>query len=273
MGRETHHLTAKQDLSKRGVRDILGAVGSIAERRAHLRPDGRANDELRQAVLTPRYLDHNPASVLIQMGKTWVLCVASVVEEVPVWLRGQAQGWVTAEYGLLPASTHTRTKRESRTGGIRGRTHEIQRMIGRSLRAALDLRRLGERTITIDCDVIQADGGTRTAAVTGGYVALALAVTSLVQSGAVHRNVWRAPVAATSVGVVNGQPLLDLCYQEDSRAEVDINVVMNARGRYIEVQGTAEGQPFERAMLDDLLDLAEGGIAQLLAMQKQALAD
>ncbi len=238
----------------------------------NLRPDGRANDQLRPAVLTPHYLDNNPASVLMQMGKTWVLCVASVAEEVPFWLRGQAQGWVTAEYGLLPASTHTRTQRESRTGRIRGRTHEIQRMIGRSLRAALDLRKLGERTITIDCDVIQADGGTRTAAVTGGYVALALALTPLVQAGAVHRNVWRAPVAAISVGVVNGQPLLDLCYQEDSRAEVDINVVMNARGHYIEVQGTAEGQPFERALLDGLLDLAEGGIAQLLPVQKQALA-
>jgi ribonuclease PH len=237
-----------------------------------LRPDGRTNDQLRPVVLTPHYLDHNPASVLIEMGKTWVLCVASVAEEVPVWLRGQAQGWVTAEYGLLPASTHTRTRRESRTGRVRGRTHEIQRMIGRSLRAALDLRRLGERTITIDCDVIQADGGTRTAAVTGGYVALAVALTSLVESGTVHRNVWRAPLAAISVGVVDGEPLLDLCYQEDSRAEADINVVMNARGHYIEVQGTAEGQPFQRAMLDGLLDLAERGIAQLLAAQNQALA-
>jgi ribonuclease PH len=237
-----------------------------------LRPDGRANDELRPVVLTLHYLDHTPASVFVQVGKTWVLCVASVAEEVPPWLRGQAQGWVTAEYGLLPASTHARTRREAGTGRIRGRTHEIQRMIGRSLRAALDLRKLGDRTITIDCDVIQADGGTRTAAVTGGYVALALAVNELIKAGAVHRNVWRGPVAAVSVGVVQGETLLDLSYSEDSQAEVDLNVVMNARGRYVEVQGTAEGQPFERAVMDRLLNLAEKGITELLAAQKEALA-
>jgi len=237
-----------------------------------VRPDGRANDELRPVVLTPHYLDHTPASVFVQMGKTWVLCTASVAEEVPHWLKGQAQGWVTAEYSLLPASTHTRTPRESTTGRIKGRTHEIQRMIGRSLRAALDLRKLGERMITIDCDVIQADGGTRTAAVTGGYVALALALSELVKAGAVHRSVWRAPVAAVSVGVVQGETLLDLCYQEDSQAEVDLNVVMNARGQYVEVQGTAEGCPFERAIVDELLDLAEKGIKELLAVQKKALA-
>jgi len=237
-----------------------------------VRTDGRANDELRPVILTPHYLEHNPASVFVQMGKTWVLCVASVAEEVPRWLRGQAQGWVTAEYGLLPASTHTRTRREAAAGRIKGRTHEIQRMIGRSLRAALDLRKLGDHTITIDCDVIQADGGTRTAAVTGGYVALALAVGDLVKAGAVHRSVWRAPVAAASVGVVQGEMLLDLCYEEDSQAEVDLNVVMNARSRYVEVQGTAEGRPFERAVMDDLLNLAEKGIKELLAVQKEALA-
>lgn len=237
-----------------------------------MRTDGRANDELRPVILTPHYLEHNPASVFVQMGKTWVLCVASVAEEVPRWLRGQAQGWVTAEYGLLPASTHTRTRREAAAGRIKGRTHEIQRMIGRSLRAALDLRKLGDHTITIDCDVIQADGGTRTAAVTGGYVALALAVGDLVKAGAVHRSVWRAPVAAASVGVVQGEMLLDLCYEEDSQAEVDLNVVMNARSRYVEVQGTAEGRPFERAVMDDLLNLAEKGIKELLAVQKEALA-
>jgi ribonuclease PH len=236
-----------------------------------LRPNGRANDELRPVVLTPHYLDHTPASVFMQTGRTWVLCVASVAEEVPPWLRGQAQGWVTAEYGLLPASTHIRTRRESSTGRIKGRTHEIQRMIGRSLRAALDLRKLGERTITIDCDVIQADGGTRTAAVTGGYVALALVVNELLKAGTVHRSVWRAPVAAVSVGVVQGEPLLDLCYQEDSQAEVDLNVVMNARGQFVELQGTAEGQAFERAVIDRLLDLAEKGIKELLAAQKEAL--
>jgi ribonuclease PH len=237
-----------------------------------VRPNGRANDELRPVVLTVHYLDHNPASVLVQMGKTRVLCVASVADELPPWLKGQAQGWVTAEYGLLPTSTHTRTRRESTTGRLRGRTHEIQRMIGRSLRSALDLRKLGERTITIDCDVIQADGGTRTAAVTGGYVALACAVDNLVSSRVVHRNVWRAPVAAVSVGVVQGEMLLDLCYREDSQAEVDLNVVMDARGRYVEVQGTAEGRPFNRAAMDQLLDLAEKGIQELLEAQRKVLA-
>lgn len=237
-----------------------------------MRLDGRANDELRPVVITPRYLDQNPASVLVQMGRTWVLCTASVADDVPFWLRNQVQGWVTAEYGLLPAATHVRTPREARQGRIRGRTHEIQRMIGRSLRAALDLRKLGERTITIDCDVIQADGGTRTAAVTGGYVALALALNALVESGAVHRNVWSAPVAAVSVGIVQGESVLDLSYEEDSRAEVDLNVVMNARARFVEVQGTAEGQPFQRARMNELLDLAEKGINELLAVQKQVLA-
>jgi ribonuclease PH len=223
--------------------------------------------------MTPRYLDHNSASVFMEMGGTWVLCVASVAEEVPAWLRGQGQGWVTAEYGLLPASTHTRTPREARTGRIRGRTHEIQRLIGRSLRAAVDLRQLGERTISVDCDVIQADGGTRTAAVTGGYVALAQALNQLVSAGAVQRGVLRAPVAAVSVGVVRGEPLLDLCYREDSRADVDVNVVMNAQGRFIEVQGTAEGEPFERRTMDRLLELAALGIKQLLTVQQQTLSD
>ena len=237
-----------------------------------MRTDGRANDQLRPLVFTPRYLQHNPASVLVQMGKTWVLCVASVADEVPHWLKGQAQGWVTAEYGMLPASTHTRTARESATGKVQGRTQEIQRLIGRSLRASLDLRKLGERTITVDCDVIQADGGTRTAAVTGGYVALALAVNALVEARLAHRGVWRAAVAAVSVGVVQREPMLDLCYAEDSQAEVDFNVVMNARGQFIEVQGTAEGQPFERATMDQLLNLADKGVKELLAAQKAALA-
>jgi ribonuclease PH len=237
-----------------------------------LRTDGRPNDALRPTTFTTHYLDHNPASVLIEMGKTRVLCVASVAEEVPHWLKGQAQGWVTAEYGLLPASTHTRTQREAATGRVQGRTQEIQRLIGRSLRAAVDLRKLGERTITVDCDVIQADGGTRTASITGGYVALALALNALVQATAVHRSVWRAPVAAVSAGVVQGQAVLDLCYAEDSKAEVDLNVVMNACGQYIEIQGTAEGQPFARAAMDELLNLAEKGIKELLAAQKQALA-
>jgi ribonuclease PH len=237
-----------------------------------MRPDGRSNDQLRPVVFTPHYLQHNPASVLVQMGKTWVLCVASVADEVPHWLKGQAQGWVTAEYGMLPASTHTRTAREAATGKVQGRTQEIQRLIGRSLRASLDLRKLGERTITVDCDVLQADGGTRTASITGGYVALALAVNALVDARTAHRNVWRSAVAAVSVGVVQGEPMLDLCYSEDSQAGVDFNVVMNARGQFIEVQGTAEGQPFERATMDQLLALADKGIQELLAAQKMALA-
>ncbi len=237
-----------------------------------MRTDGRSNDQLRPVVFTPHYLQHNPASVLVQMGKTWVLCVASVADDVPHWLKGQAQGWVTAEYGMLPASTHTRRARESATGKVEGRTQEIQRLIGRSLRASLDLRKLGERTITVDCDVLQADGGTRTASITGGYVALALAVNALVDARTAHRNVWRGAVAAVSVGVVQGEPMLDLCYSEDSQAGVDFNVVMNARGQFIEVQGTAEGQPFERATLDQLLNLAGKGIQELLAAQKTALA-
>jgi ribonuclease PH len=226
---------------------------------------------MRPVVLTTGYLEHNPASVLARMGSTWVLCVASVAEEVPPWLRNQAQGWVTAEYSLLPASTHTRTARESRIGQVKGRTYEIQRLIGRSLRAAIDLRKLGERTITVDCDVIQADGGTRSAAVTGSYVALALALKGLIQSGAVHRNVWRAPVAAVSAGIVQSEPLLDLCYAEDARAEVDLNVVMNGQGQFVEVQGTAEGKPFDQDVLMALLNLARKGIAELLAVQKAAL--
>jgi len=237
-----------------------------------LRPDGRARDELRPVCLRPGYLTHNPASVLIEMGQTQVLCAATVEDQVPGWLRGQSRGWVTAEYGLLPTSTRTRTPRESHTGRIKGRTREIERMIGRSLRAALNLEKLGERTITVDCDVIQADGGTRTASVTGGYVALAISLTRLVQSGAVHRNVWQAPVAAVSVGIVQGEALLDLCYEEDAQAETDLNVVMNAQGRYIEVQGTAEGRPFDRGSLERLLDLADIGIESLLAAQKTALA-
>ena len=238
-----------------------------------MRPDGRADDQLRPVVFTPHYLDHNPASVLVQVGKTRVLCVATVTEEVPFWLRNQAQGWLTAEYGLLPASTHTRTQRETGPAGVKGRTQEIQRLIGRSLRAALDRRKLGERTITIDCDVIQADGGTRTAAITGGYVALSLAVNKLIQDGLVRRDVWRPAVAAVSVGVVQGESMLDLCYQEDSRAEVDCNVVLNARGQFIEVQGTAEGHAFRRHEFDALLNLAVAGIGELCALQAQSLLD
>jgi ribonuclease PH len=237
-----------------------------------VRPDGRANDQLRPVTFATHYLDHNPASVLVKMGKTWVLCAATVAEEVPRWLKGQAQGWITAEYGMLPAATNTRTPREASLGKVQGRTQEIQRLVGRSLRAAVDLRKLDERTITIDCDVIQADGGTRTAAITGGYVALALALHPMILAGQARRDLWRGAVAAVSVGVVQGEGCLDLCYQEDSQAEVDFNVVMNARGHYVEVQGTAEGRTFDRAMLDSLLNLADKGIKELLAAQKAALA-
>jgi ribonuclease PH len=222
-------------------------------------------------TFTTHYLDHNPASVLLKMGHTWVLCTASVAEEVPRWLKGQAQGWVTAEYGMLPGSTHSRTPREATVGRVRSRTQEIQRLIGRSLRASVDLAKVGERTVTIDCDVLQADGGTRTAAITGGYAALVLALRPLIAAGQVRRDIWRGAVAAVSVGVVQDELLLDLCYREDSQAQIDMNVVMNARGHYVEVQGTAEGRTCGRATLDSLLNLAETGIQDLLAMQRTVL--
>ena len=236
------------------------------------RVDGRTTDELRPIVFTPHYVAYPEGSVLIAMGQTQVLCNVTVEEGMPGWMRAQGAtgGWITAEYALLPRSTHRRTPRE--TSGLRGRTQEIRRLIGRSLRAAVDLEKLGERTCIVDCDVIQADGGTRTAAITGGYVALAIALRKLIQGGLLPADVLKTAVAAVSVGVVGGQPVLDLCYEEDSIAEVDVNVVMNAAGEFIEVQGTAEGAPFSRAMLDDLLNLAHEGIGQLLTLQ-QALLD
>jgi ribonuclease PH len=205
------------------------------------------------------------------MGATKVLCNVTVEESVPGWMRAQGieGGWVTAEYALLPRSTHYRTPRE--TSGLRGRTQEIRRLIGRSLRGAVNLESLGERTCIVDCDVIQADGGTRTAAVTGGYVALAIALGKLIRGGLLPAEVLETAVAAVSVGVVGDRPVLDLCYEEDSIAEVDVNVVMNAAGEFIEVQGTAEGAPFSRARLDELLDLAQGGIGRLLAIQQAVL--
>ena len=236
------------------------------------RVDGRANDEMRQVVMRPGYLDYAEGSVLIEMGGTRVLCAASVEESVPPWRTGSGCGWVTAEYALLPRSTHTRTRRESVAGHIGGRTHEISRLIGRSLRAAFDLLLLGERTITVDCDVIQADGGTRTASVTGAYVAVAIALSRLIEGGQAPLGALRYPVAAISVGMLDGVPLLDLCYAEDSRADVDINVVMVKGGRLVEVQGTAEGQPFSRSDLDDMLDLADLGIRNLLEQQARVLA-
>ena len=234
-----------------------------------MRPDGRAFDELRQVNITTGYVCHPEGSALIEMGDTRVLCNATVEDKVPAWLKDKGQGWVTAEYAMLPRSTHTRTARETR--GFRARTQEIRRLIGRALRASVDLTQLGERNIIVDCDVIQADGGTRTAAITGGYVALVLAIRRLMGDGLVEPTVFLPAVAAVSVGVVNGDPLLDLAYSEDSSAEVDFNVVLNATGHFVEVQGTAEGHPFPRATLDELLALAEEGIGQMLAVQAEAL--
>jgi ribonuclease PH len=217
------------------------------------------------------YLDYAEGSVLISMGSTRVLCAASVEERVPRWMRGTGRGWITAEYALMPRSTQSRTQRESVRGRIKGRTHEISRLIGRSLRAAFDLDLLGERMIIVDCDVIQADGGTRTASVTGGYVALALAIGELVRNKLVPSGIFEQAIAAISVGIVDGQPLLDLDYEEDSRADADVNVVMDADGRLIEIQGTAEGAAFSRTELDQLLDLADKGIRELLQYQQEAI--
>ncbi len=234
------------------------------------RPDGRRPDELRPVSIEVGTVIHAEGSALIRMGRTVVLCNATVQEDVPPWLRGQGKGWVTAEYALLPRSTHVRTPRER--SGPRGRTQEIQRLIGRALRASVDLEALGERQIIIDTDVIQADGGTRTAAITGGYVALVLALRKLVEAGEVSARVFRPAVAAVSVGVVEGTPLLDLCYEEDVRAQVDMNVVMNAVGHFVEIQGTAEGMTFPRETLDELLDLAWKGIRELLQIQQEVIA-
>ena len=235
------------------------------------RVDGRAPDELRPVRISPHYLDHAEGSALIEFGKTRVLCAASVVEEQPPHLRNTDQGWITAEYAMLPRSTHTRTPRESTRGRVGGRTHEIQRLIGRSLRMTVDLSKLGPRTLCVDCDVIQADGGTRTASITGAYVAIALAVRKLLAAQTLRANPLRTGVAAVSVGIVNGEPALDLNYAEDSRADVDFNVVMTADGKLVEVQGTAEHGAFTRAAMDQLLDLAEHGIQQLQGMQEEVI--
>ncbi|MFW6115816.1 MAG: ribonuclease PH [Chloroflexota bacterium] len=233
------------------------------------RPDGRRADQLRPITFTLDYVEYPEGSVLIQMGSTWVLCNASVEEQVPEWLRGKGTGWLTASYALLPRSTHTRTRRE--TEGIGGRTQEIRRLIGRSLRAAVDLELLGERLLIVDCDVLQADGGTRTAAVSGGYVAVALALRDLAERGLVAPDALKVPVAAVSVGIIEGEVRLDLCYAEDRDAEVDLNVATTADGRLIEVQGTAEGEPFSRQALGQMLDLAEVGTERIIQLQRQAL--
>jgi ribonuclease PH len=235
------------------------------------RPDGRADNELRPVTITRSWLDHAEGSVLVEFGRTRVLCAASVTEGVPRWRKGSGLGWVTAEYAMLPRATHTRSDRESVKGRIGGRTHEISRLVGRSLRAAIDYKALGENTIVIDCDVLQADGGTRTAAITGAYVALADAVTWLRGRGALAGEPLVASVAAVSVGIIAGVPRLDLCYDEDVTAETDMNVVCTGDGRFVEVQGTAEGAPFDRSELDALLDLATKGCADLTALQEAAL--
>ncbi len=237
------------------------------------RTDDRALDELRAIRITPNFLPHAEGSALIEMGNTRVICAASVEDKLPPHLRNQrTEGWVTAEYGMLPRATHTRTQRELGRGGPSGRTHEIQRLIGRSLRAISNRRALGERTITLDCDVLQADGGTRTAAITGAYVALAIACKHLMTEKKIAKSPIVTEVAAISVGIVDGLPLLDLKYDEDSRAEVDMNIVCTGDGRFIEVQGTAEGSPFSREQMDDLLALAKKGIAELVVHQRQAIA-
>ncbi len=237
------------------------------------RKDGRANTQMRPLTITPDYLEHPAGSVLIEMGRTKVICTASLEEGVPGFLKGKGRGWVTAEYGMLPGSTNTRVDREAARGKVGGRTMEIQRLIGRSLRAVVDFEALGERTIQLDCDVIQADGGTRTASITGAWVAFALACKRLLADGAIERTPLKDQVVAVSVGVVGGIPMLDLCYEEDSRADVDMNVVMTGDGRYIEVQGTAEGEPFERDVLTQLNDLAEAGNRDLASAQCKIVDD
>ncbi len=236
-----------------------------------MRPSGRATHELRAVRIHRHYTRHAEGSVLVEFGDTRVLCTASVEEKVPPFLRGQGQGWVTAEYGMLPRSTHTRSDREAARGKQSGRTQEIQRLIGRSLRSVVDLTALGERSVQLDCDVIQADGGTRTASITGAFVALHDALSGLVDRGLLSRVPVSDFIAAVSVGVYEGMPVLDLDYAEDSQCETDMNVVMTGRGHLVEVQGTAEGAPFSRRELDAMLDLAEAGIGQLIAHQRSAL--
>lgn len=237
-----------------------------------MRSDGRRPNELRPVSLTPGYIKYPEGSVLVTFGDTRVLCNVTVEDRLPAWLfrSRERHGWVTAEYALLPRATQLRTERETR--GLRGRTQEIRRLIARSLRAAVDLDLLGERQCIVDCDVLQADGGTRTAAITGGYVALALAIRRLAGAGVVPPETLSRSVAAVSVGIVDGEPLLDLNYNEDNRADVDLNVVMAGDGRFVEIQGTAEGEPFGRAAVDAMLDLAQSGIQQLVKIQNQVLA-
>jgi ribonuclease PH len=239
--------------------------------KTQLRTDGRAYGQLRAVTIEPHYLAYAEGSALISIGHTRVLCAATLEDKVPPWMRGRGQGWITAEYAMLPRATQERTQREAAKGRLGGRTHEIQRLIGRSLRAVLDPKLLGERTVTIDCDVVQADGGTRTAAITGAYVALALALRRVFDPASAK---WplAGQVAAVSVGFVEGVPHLDLAYSEDSRADVDMNIAMTDAGEFVEIQGTAEARPFTRGQLDTLLALAQSGIAELFGFQNAALA-
>ncbi len=237
-----------------------------------MRPSGRNPDQMREVHLTRHYTKHAEGSVLVEFGDTKVICTASIEERVPRWLKGKGKGWVTAEYGMLPRSTGSRMQREAARGGQGGRTMEIQRLIARSLRAVVDLEALGERIITVDCDVIQADGGTRTASITGAYVAMVDAVNHLLKSGKIKKSPLHGHVASVSVGIFEGSPVLDLDYDEDSNAETDMNVVMNDAGAYIEVQGTAEGHAFRKDELNAMLELAASGIEHLISKQTEALA-
>ncbi len=236
-----------------------------------MRKDGRSNDEIRPVKITRNFIPPAEGSVLIEMGNTRVICTASIEERVPSFLKDKATGWITAEYGMLPRSTNTRMIRESSSGKIGGRTQEIQRLIGRSLRSVVDLELLGERTIWLDCDVIQADGGTRTASITGAYIALVDAIRFGIRNGIIQRDPVNDFLAAISVGMVDGEPMLDLCYDEDFRADVDMNIVMTGKGNFVEIQGTAEGVPFSRESLDLLVDLGEKGIRELIRIQKEVL--
>ena len=237
-----------------------------------MRPSGREPDQMRPVIFTPNYTKHAEGSVLAEFGDTRVLCTASVDSRVPPWMRGAGHGWVTGEYGMLPRATHSRSSREAARGKQGGRTMEIQRLIGRSLRAVTDLDALGERTVTLDCDVLQADGGTRTAAISGAYVALLIAMQKLCKDRTLKTNPVHGQIAAVSVGIYRGVPVLDLDYEEDSQAETDMNVVMNEAGRFVEVQGTAEGHAFTREELDTLLEMASAGVSEIIEAQNAAIA-
>jgi len=236
-----------------------------------MRADGRTPNQLRPVRITPNFIPHAEGSVLIEIGRTRVICTASIEESVPLFLRGSNQGWITSEYSMLPRATESRTPREASLGRKSGRTQEIQRLIGRSLRTSIDLSRLGERTIWVDCDVIEADGGTRTASITGAYIAMVQALGRLVTNGKIDAMPVLCRLAAISVGIVNGNPMLDLNYSEDSSAEVDLNVVMTDSNEFVEIQGTAERQPFNQNQLNDLLQLAENGIGELIKAQSKAI--